>query len=206
MTPLGADLDAFWSGLVTGSDGISMIERFPVDDLRVGRGGEIKKLRPVLHAHHAGCRATQLLLAAAQDLLARAAIAAAPERVAIVLGTALGGVDQLERALARGGHPRHAAGALYDSPACALARRLDARGPVLTVATACAAGGDGARHRRGPAARRRRRRGDRRRIRRSVSIRDARFRRAALAHAGARASVRPPPQRAPAGRGRRRWC
>jgi 3-oxoacyl-[acyl-carrier-protein] synthase II len=140
VTPLGADLDAFWSGLVTGSDGISMIERFPVDDLRVGRGGEIKKLRPVLHAHHAGCRATQLLLAAAQDLLARAAIAAAPERVAIVLGTALGGVDQLERALARGGHPRHAAGAFYDSPAWALARRLDARGPVLTVGTACAAG------------------------------------------------------------------
>jgi 3-oxoacyl-[acyl-carrier-protein] synthase II len=140
VTPLGADLDAFWSGLVTGSDGISMIERFPVDDLRVGRGGEIKKLRPVLHAHHAGCRATQLLLAAAHDLLARAAIAAAPERVAIVLGTALGGVDQLERALARGGHPRHAAGAFYDSPAWALARRLDARGPVLTVGTACAAG------------------------------------------------------------------
>jgi 3-oxoacyl-[acyl-carrier-protein] synthase II len=140
VTPLGADLDAFWSGLVTGSDGISMIERFPVDDLRVGRGGEIKKLRPVLHAHHAGCRATQLLLAAAQDLLARAAIAAAPERVAIVLGTALGGVDQLERALARGGHPRHAAGAFYDSPAWALARRLDARGPVITVGTACAAG------------------------------------------------------------------
>src|SRR5438876_8313962 len=28
FTPLGADLDAFWSGLVTGSDGISAIERF----------------------------------------------------------------------------------------------------------------------------------------------------------------------------------
>ena len=40
VTPLGADLDGFWSGLVTGTDGISMIERFPVDDLRVGRGGE----------------------------------------------------------------------------------------------------------------------------------------------------------------------
>jgi 3-oxoacyl-(acyl-carrier-protein) synthase len=140
VTPLGADLDTFWSGLVTGSDGISMIERFPVDDLRVGRAGEIKKLRPVLHAHHAGCRPTQLLLTAAHDLLARAAIPAAPERVAVVLGTALGGVEQLERALARGGHPRHAAGALYDSPAWALARRLGAGGPVLTVGTACAAG------------------------------------------------------------------
>jgi 3-oxoacyl-[acyl-carrier-protein] synthase II len=140
VTPFGADLDAFWSGLVTGSDGISMIERFPVDDLRVGRGGEIKKLPALPQTRRVGCRATHLLLAAAQDLLARTDVAAPPERIAVVLGTALGGVEQLERALARSGRPRHAAGALYDSPAHALARRVGARGPVLTVGTACAAG------------------------------------------------------------------
>ena len=140
VTPFGADLDAFWSGLITGSDGISMIERFPVDDLRVGRGGEIKKLRPMPGARRVGCRATQLLLAAAADLLARSPISAEPERVAVVLGTALGGVGELERALAPGGRARHAVGALYDSPAHALARRLGARGPVLTVGAACAAG------------------------------------------------------------------
>ena len=140
VTPFGADLDAFWSGLITGSDGISMIERFPVDDLRVGRGGEIKKLRPLPGARRVGCRATQLLLAAAADLLARSPISAEPARVAVVLGTALGGVGELERALAPGGQPRHAVGALYDSPAHALARRLGARGPVLTVGAACAAG------------------------------------------------------------------
>jgi len=140
VTPFGADLDAFWSGLITGSDGISMIERFPVDDLRVGRGGEIKKLRPLPGARRVGCRATQLLLAAAADLLARSPISAEPERVAVVLGTALGGVGELERALAPGGRSRHAVGALYDSPAHALARRLGARGPVLTVGAACAAG------------------------------------------------------------------
>src|SRR2546428_7840158 len=140
VTPLGADLDAFWSGLVTGSDGIWMIERFPVDVLRVGRGAEIKKLRLLPQVRRAGCRATQILLAAAEDLLARAVVSAAPERVAVVLGTALGGVEQLERALAPGGRARHAVGALYDSPAHALARRLGARGPVLTVGTACAAG------------------------------------------------------------------
>ena len=140
VTPFGADLDAFWSGLVTGSDGTSTIERFPVDDLRVGRGGEIKKLRALPGARRVGCRATQLLLAAAEDLLARSAIDAEPERIAVVLGTALGGVGELERALAPGGRPRHAVDALYDSPAHALARRLGARGPVMTVGAACAAG------------------------------------------------------------------
>jgi len=140
VTPLGGDVDAFWSGLVTGSDGISAIERFPVDDLRVGRGGEIKKLRPLPAARRVRSRAAQLLLAAAEDLLARAAIAAEPERTAIVLGTALGGVEELERALAPGGRARHAVDALYDSPAHALAHRLGARGPVMTVGAACAAG------------------------------------------------------------------
>jgi 3-oxoacyl-(acyl-carrier-protein) synthase len=140
VTPFGGDVDAFWSGLVTGGDGISTIERFPVDDLRVGRGGEIKKLRPLPGARRVRCRATQLLLAAAEDLLARSSIAAEPERIAVVLGTALGGVEQLERAMAPGGGARHAMDALYDSPAHALARRLGARGPVMTVGAACAAG------------------------------------------------------------------
>src|SRR5213594_2201126 len=139
VTPFG-DLDAFWSGLVTGSDGISAIERFPVDDLRVGRGGEIKKLRPPPGGRRVRCRATQLLLAAAEDLLARAAISAAPERIAVVLGTALELLDAAERALAPGGGPRQAVDALYDSPAHALARRLGACGPVMTVGAACAAG------------------------------------------------------------------
>ena len=140
VTPFGADVDAFWSGLVTGSDGISTIERFAIDDLRVGRGGEIKKLRALPGARRVRCRASQLLLAAAEDLLARSALTAEPELIAVVLGTALGGVEQLERAMAPGGRARHALDALYDSPAHALARRLGARGPVMTVGAACAAG------------------------------------------------------------------
>jgi 3-oxoacyl-[acyl-carrier-protein] synthase II len=138
-TPLGLDLDTFWSALCTGVDGISAIERFQVDDLRVGRGGEIKKLRAPRHGSLPGCRASALLTLAADDLLARATLSADPARVAVVLGTALGGVEEGERALA-GGDPRAAAAGLYDSPAHALARRLRARGPVLTVSTACASG------------------------------------------------------------------
>ncbi|MGH7355336.1 MAG: beta-ketoacyl-[acyl-carrier-protein] synthase family protein, partial [Candidatus Rokuibacteriota bacterium] len=46
----------------------------------------------------------------------------------------------LERAMAGDRRLRRAAGALYDAPARALARDLGARGPVLTVSTACASG------------------------------------------------------------------
>ncbi len=76
VTPIGGDLDAFWSGLLTGIDGISTIERFPVDDLKVPRGGEIKKL-PERTADLA-CRASRLLAAAADDLLTRAPLDADP--------------------------------------------------------------------------------------------------------------------------------
>jgi 3-oxoacyl-[acyl-carrier-protein] synthase II len=139
-TPIGLDLDTFWSALVTGVDGISGIERFGVADLRVGRGGEIKKLGPLRHGSPPRCRASTLLLVAADDLLSRAALTADPGRIAVVLGTALGGVEELERALGSARGPRAAAGGLYDSPAHVLARRLAARGPVLTVSTACASG------------------------------------------------------------------
>ena len=40
VTPIGQDLEAFWSSLVTGASGISQIERVPVADLRVQRGDE----------------------------------------------------------------------------------------------------------------------------------------------------------------------
>jgi len=141
VTPIGRDLDAFWSGLVEGRDGISTIERFRVDDLRVGRAGEIKQMPQAPGEKPPACRATQLLLAAARDLLGRSALDAEPARIGVVVGTALGGVEQLEQALDdKDGRARRVAGALYDGPGHALARRLGARGPELTVSTACASG------------------------------------------------------------------
>jgi len=137
-TPIGLDLDAFWSGLLAGADGLSAIERFPTTDLHVGRGGEIKKLPSV--ALGVRSRAAALLVAAAADLCARGGVDATPDRVAVVVGTALGGVEELDHALATDGRARRALDGLYDSPAHALAAWLGARGPVLTVSSACASG------------------------------------------------------------------
>jgi 3-oxoacyl-(acyl-carrier-protein) synthase len=139
IAPVGADVDAFWTGLVTGADGISAIERFPVDDLKVGRGGEIKKVAAAGPRPLRGGRAAELLLAAARDLRARTPLDVAPERLGVVVGTALGGVEEGEAALAGRG-PGRVAGARYDSPGRTLAAHLGARGPVLTVSTACASG------------------------------------------------------------------
>ena len=139
VTPIGGDLDQFWTGLLTGADGISAIERFSVSDLKVGRGGEIKKV-PAPDERGLRCRASRLLCAAAADLRARAPLAADPARIGVVVGTALGGVEELEEAITETPTLSAAAAGLYDSPAHALARSLRARGPVLTVSTACASG------------------------------------------------------------------
>ena len=142
VTPIGQDLDTFWSGLLTGAAGISQIERFPVADLRVGQGGEIKKLRRAVDWRRVpDCRATRLLISAADDLCVQAGrrpLDVNPERLAVVVGTALGGVEEGERALE--GSPRRLDRALYDAPGQGLARWLGARGPVVTVSTACASG------------------------------------------------------------------
>jgi 3-oxoacyl-(acyl-carrier-protein) synthase len=138
VTPVGLDLDAFWSGLLAGADGLSAIERFPTGDLRVDRGGEIKKLPPV--ALGIRSRAAALLVAAAADLTARARLDAAPERIGVIVGTALGGVEELDHALASAKSARRALDGLYDSPAHTLAAWLGVRGPVLTVSSACASG------------------------------------------------------------------
>lgn len=149
VTPIGQDLDAFWAGLVTGVSGISRIERFPVADLRVARGGEVKKLGQSGSGltdrarRLPACRASRFLLHAAGEALAGAGLGGGfPDlaRVAVVLGTALGGIDDAGRALRGQGGVRALLGALYDGPTWTLARALGVAGPVVTVSTACASG------------------------------------------------------------------
>ena len=139
VTPIGQDLDSFWAGLVTGVSGIGEIERFPVGDLRVTRGGEVKKL---LRAPAAGSadpdwpegRASRFLVHAAREALETAGLRTdrpPPARIGVVIGTALGGIDAAEHAVRGEGGLRRLAGSLYDGPTRDLARWLGATGPVL---------------------------------------------------------------------------
>ena len=141
IAPTGADLDAFWAGLVTGADGISAIERFAVDDLRVGRGGEIKKFACRARPAAAG-RSRRRAAAGRGGRSARRGWPSTSRRSgwAIVVGTALGGVEEGERALVERG-PRRARRARSTIAPGGPWRRTSARaGPVLTVSTACASG------------------------------------------------------------------
>ncbi len=145
VSPLGHGLDPFWTNLVTGVSGISEIERFPVADLRVRRGGEVKKLPRLLEDQRRmpECRASRFLFHATREALDTAGLTGArpdPERIAVVIGTALGGIDDARRAVLGEGGARAIVGSLYDGPTWNLARWLGAEGPVVTVSTACASG------------------------------------------------------------------
>jgi 3-oxoacyl-[acyl-carrier-protein] synthase II len=147
VSPIGQDVDAFWAALVTGVSGITEIERFRVADLRVTRGGEVKKLQReaelTQEARLPACRASRFLIHATREALTQAGLAGdrpEPVRVAVVIGTALGGIDDAARALRGEGGVRALCGSLYDGPTWNLARWLGAEGPVLTVSTACASG------------------------------------------------------------------
>jgi len=145
VSPIGQGVEAFWSGLINGVSGITPIERFPTHDLRVRRGGEVKQLRGTLELERPlpACRASQFLIHAATEATRMARLpeaVAAGGRVGVVIGSALGGIAEAERWHDQPGDLHALAGASYDGPTRQLARWLDARGPVLTISTACASG------------------------------------------------------------------
>lgn len=142
VSPLGHGVEAYGSGLFAGVSGITVIGRFPTDDMRVQRGGEIKQLRP-LDCPLPACRASQFLIHAADEAIRMARLHDLPandQRLAVVVGSALGGIGEAERFLEQP-HNLHAlADAPYDGPTRHLAHWLKATGPVITLSTACASG------------------------------------------------------------------
>lgn len=145
VSPIGQGIEAYWASLVHGRSGITPIEHFATHDLRVARGGEIKQLAPLWTEERPwpASRAAQFLIHAASEALAMAQVSQSyrPDAsLAVVIGSALGGIAEAERFQAQP-HDVHAlAAASYDGPTRALARWIGACGPVLSLSTACASG------------------------------------------------------------------
>jgi 3-oxoacyl-[acyl-carrier-protein] synthase II len=145
VSPIGQGVEAYWSSLRDGVSGISPITRFPTDDLRVGRGGEIKALVGTLPKTPPlpECRASQFLIQAAYEATHMARLREQPPArlcLATVVGSALGGIGEAERFVHQPRDVHALAGASYDGPTRHLARWLGATGPVMTLSTACASG------------------------------------------------------------------
>lgn len=103
VTPIGTGRDAAWEGLRTGGSAVGPVTRFDATPFRSRIAAEIAGFDPAAWLDARTVRRTdrcsQLALAATQLALADAALdlaALPPERVGVLMGTALGGIGFAE--------------------------------------------------------------------------------------------------------------
>jgi 3-oxoacyl-[acyl-carrier-protein] synthase II len=152
VTPLGNDAASTWAAALDGRSGIAEITAFDTSDLPVRIAGEVKEFDPTGAASPKDLRKLDrnvvFALAAAKEALADAGTNGfRPERVGVVLGSAIGGfielMKQAEILRLRGPDrvsPSFLPNVLVDSASGQLAIELGIRGPNYAVVSACATG------------------------------------------------------------------
>ncbi|MBC7257742.1 MAG: beta-ketoacyl-ACP synthase II [Chloroflexi bacterium] len=153
VTPVGNDVPTTWRNVVEGKSGVGPITLFDASDLETQIAAEVKDFDPVAlfgaKAARTMDRYSQFALAAARQAVADAGLTFAGdnERVAVIVGTGIGGMATLAQQLhaldERG--PRRVSPffipmVLADTAAGNIAIEYGIRGPNLAVISACASG------------------------------------------------------------------
>ncbi|MGE5227771.1 MAG: beta-ketoacyl-ACP synthase II [Planctomycetaceae bacterium] len=150
VTPVGTGVDAFWTGLVTGRNGVRTITRFPIDDLPVSVAGEVPDFDPsawldVKEARRTD-RFTQFAIASAKLAWEDAGRPEfVSERAGAIYATGIGGIETLltqhEVLLAKGPgrvSPFMVPMLMANAPAGHIAMLYGFTGPNLCTISACA--------------------------------------------------------------------
>jgi beta-ketoacyl-acyl-carrier-protein synthase II len=156
ITPLGLTVDEFWQGLTAGRSGINRITQFDATGFDCQIAGEIKGFDPTQYIEpkeaRRMARCTQIAIAAAKQAAADAGLETplpekAQECAGVVVGTAIGGFDEADKAVKefRGkgsvrANPFAVTACIPNMPAHHISRTFLTRGPLMTVVTACATG------------------------------------------------------------------
>src|SRR5919108_2719759 len=152
VTPLGNDARSTWDAALAGRSGIERIRAFDPSDHPVRIAGEVKDFAPagVVPPKEARKLDRNILfaLSAAKEALEEAGIDGyAPNRVGVVLGSGIGGLNELMRQhdiLRERGpdrvSPSFLPNVLVDSASGHVAIQLGIRGPNYAVVSACATG------------------------------------------------------------------
>ncbi len=152
-TPLGGDVASTWAGMLEGRSGITVIEEEWAEDLPVRIAGRMRvdpaEVLGRVKARRLD-RCQQAALIAAREAWADAgAPEVDPERLAVVIGTGVGGVlttlaqdDVLEASGARRVSPYTVPMLMPNGPAAVVSIELGARGGAHTPVSACASGSE----------------------------------------------------------------
>lgn len=153
VSPLGSDVETFWEGLRAGRSGIGPITQFDSRELPCQIAGEIPDFDPEAYMDRKEARrmprSAQISLAAAMQAVQDAGlpdVMEEPERAGVAFGTAIGGVDKIERGIItlrdKGPdrvNPFTLPTGIPNLAAFQIARAFQCLGPNATITTACAA-------------------------------------------------------------------
>ncbi len=152
LTPVGHTVKEFWDNLVAGRSGVGKISRFDVSNYDCRIAGEVKgfdssKVLDKKEARRADLF-EQYALAATGQALADAGLDSSqinPERVGVVLGSGIGGIDTIERQhqLLRSGGPGRVSPffipmMIIDMGPGLVSMRYGLKGPNYATVSACA--------------------------------------------------------------------
>ena len=152
VSPIGIGTEAFWKNAVAGVSGIRRIQNFDASKQRSKIAGEIADFDPAAYLR-VKCveqtdRFTQLALIAADQAVKEAGglDTYAPYRVAVSVGTGMGGYVTYESSAARyfrnqSMPPLTVPKTMSNAASAWIAIEHQCRGPNLTFSTACSSGG-----------------------------------------------------------------
>ena len=156
INPLGSNVEEFWTAVREGRNGICRLDRFDITEFSSKIAGQVRDFAPekFLEAKEARRmdRFTQFAMIASMEAMKSAGLAAQEidaERIGVILGNGIGGIETLEAQFKRiaekgpkGIHPLFVPMMISNEAAGNVAIRFRAYGPCSVVVTACASSND----------------------------------------------------------------
>lgn len=146
VSALGIGTGAFWGALAGGRSGIRRLTRIEVPKHFCSVAAEVEVAPPDMLGREPESRGLQLSRMAARLAWDDAKPIAAPDRVALIVGTSIGNLDLIQavgqNTLTRQFYPITGFRIFAHNAACEIARELNIRGPLQTVSSGCNSGAD----------------------------------------------------------------
>ena len=153
ISPVGNNTDDFWNGLTSGKNGIDKVTKFDTTDFKACLAGEVKDFDPCLYMDKSEARKldhySQYALAAAHQAINESKILddIDPKRLGVYFGSGIGGFETIvhehtvlmERGPKRVS-PMFIPKMISNIAAGNIAIKYGAKGPCLSIVTACATG------------------------------------------------------------------
>lgn len=151
MSPLGHDVETFWSNLVAGTSGVGPITRFDASGFATRIAAEVKDFDPTLYMDRKEAkrndRFVQLGVAAAHQAVKAAGLdipSLDPNRIGVIVGSGIGGIETFETqhsALVERGpdriSPFFIPMMISNMASGQISIALGAKGPNFTTVSAC---------------------------------------------------------------------